>query len=155
MGPPTKVDEIRRISFDWRDPDVAKFRRAPTKCVKYPLRNNFAPRKSRLKFTPGHLICHQSIGHSRVSTDNSVVTVALECFVSEITLVLYRKCHFCTYPRSSFTKNLEMFSANSLTPAWLHRRYWHEYRISSNRSPRPLLAQLCQTPGLYSRPGLY
>ena len=49
--------------------DRAKFRRAPTKCVKYPLRNNFAPRKSRLKFTPGHLICHQSIGHSRVSID--------------------------------------------------------------------------------------
>jgi len=31
----------------------------------------------------------------------------------------------------------------------------HDYRISSNRSPRPLLAQLCQTPGLYSRSGLY
>jgi len=27
------------------------------------------------------------------------------------------------------------------------------YRISSNRSPQPLLAQLHQTPGLYSRPG--
>jgi len=29
------------------------------------------------------------------------------------------------------------------------------YRISSNRSPRPLLVQSRQTPGLYSRPGLY
>ena len=32
---------------------------------------------------------------------------------------------------------------------------YYYYRISSNRSPQPLLAQLCQTPGLYSRPGLY
>jgi len=24
--------------------------------------------------------------------------VALDCFVSEIALVLYCKCHFCTYP---------------------------------------------------------
>jgi len=36
-----------------------------------------------------------------------------------------------------------------------------DYHISSNRSPGPLLAQLCQSsglhlrPGLYSRPGLY
>ena len=28
----------------------------------------------------------------------------------------------------------------------------YEYRISSNRSPQPLLVQLRQTPGLYSRP---
>jgi len=35
------------------------------------------------------------------------VTLALDCFVSEISLVLYPKCHFCTYP-SSFIRNLEM-----------------------------------------------
>jgi len=29
------------------------------------------------------------------------------------------------------------------------------HRISLNRSPRPLLVQLRQTPGLYSRPGFY
>ena len=29
---------------------------------------------------------------------HSVVTLALDRFVSEISLVLYRKCHFCTYP---------------------------------------------------------
>jgi len=28
---------------------------------------------------------------------HSVVSLALDCFVSEISLVLYRKCHFCTY----------------------------------------------------------
>jgi len=39
---------------------------------------------------------------------HSVVTLALDRFVSEISLVLYRKCHFCTYP-SSFAHNLEMF----------------------------------------------
>jgi len=27
-----------------------------------------------------------------------VVTLALDCFVSEISLVLYHKCHFYTYP---------------------------------------------------------
>jgi len=39
---------------------------------------------------------------------NSVVTLALDCFVSEISLFFYRKCHFSTYP-SSFITNLEMF----------------------------------------------
>jgi len=31
--------------------------------------NNFAPRKSRPKFTLGHQICHQSIGRTRLSID--------------------------------------------------------------------------------------
>jgi len=32
------------------------------------------------------------------SYKQSVVSLALDCFVSEILLVLYRKCDFCTYP---------------------------------------------------------
>jgi len=33
-----------------------------------------------------------------ISYRYSVATLALDCFVLEISLVLYRKCHFCTYP---------------------------------------------------------
>jgi len=33
---------------------------------------------------------------------------SIDCFISEILLVLYRQCHFCTHPLS-FTQNLEMF----------------------------------------------
>ena len=29
---------------------------------------------------------------------DTVVSLALDCFVSEMSLILYRKCHFCTYP---------------------------------------------------------
>jgi len=42
---------------------------------------------------------HQSIGIRQYTSfcRHSAVTLALECFVSEISLVLYRKCHFYTY----------------------------------------------------------
>ena len=33
-GPRTKVHEIRGISVDWPDPNIAKFRRAPTKSAR-------------------------------------------------------------------------------------------------------------------------
>jgi len=68
-GPPqTKVYEIPGISFDWPDPNVAKFRRAPTKSVRdIPCWKNLL--QSRQKFILGHQICHQSIGRTRVSMD--------------------------------------------------------------------------------------
>jgi len=65
----TKVHEIRGISVYLLDPNVAKFRRAPTKSVRDIPWKNFAHGKSRPKFK-GHQICHQSIGRTRVSTDN-------------------------------------------------------------------------------------
>jgi len=76
----------------------------------------FCSRKCRPKFTLGHQIFHQSIGCTLgvgVLDDSgvpwpqgsrytyfyrhSVVTLTVDRFVSEISLVLYRKCHFCTY----------------------------------------------------------
>ena len=42
-------------------------------------------------------ICHQLIGRKRVLSIDSVVTLAV-CCVSNISLVLYPKCHFWTYP---------------------------------------------------------
>jgi len=35
---------------------------------------------------------------------HSLVTLALDCFVSVISLVLYRNCHFCTYPLVFYPK---------------------------------------------------
>jgi len=39
---------------------------------------------------------YHGIGRTRVAALCTAVTLALDCFVSEISLVLYRKCHFCT-----------------------------------------------------------
>ena len=87
----TKVHET--IRFDWPDPNIAKFRRAATKSVRdIRCGKILLPGKNRPKFALSHQICHQSVGHTRVSID-TVVTLALDCFVSEISLVLYRKCH--------------------------------------------------------------
>jgi len=41
----TKVHEIRGISFDLPDANVAKFRRVQTKSVRYPLWKNFPQEK--------------------------------------------------------------------------------------------------------------
>jgi len=86
-----------------------KFRRIPTKSARYPLWKNLPPpRKSGPKFTlgrgsPDSEICHQSIGHTLYNVvcnlyRHCAVTLALDCFVSKMSLVLYRKCHFCTRP---------------------------------------------------------
>ena len=96
----------REISFYWPD---SQRRQISPRCDKYyaryPLSKKLCPPwKSRPKFTLGHQICHQSIGRTRVYID-TVVTLALCCFVSEISLVLCCKCHYCTYPfvfRSKF-----------------------------------------------------
>jgi len=63
-GPRTEVHEILGIHFDWPDPQSCQISWRPDKkCAKYPLWRNFAPQKSRPKFTLGrYQICHQSIG---------------------------------------------------------------------------------------------
>ena len=56
---------------------------------------------------------------------HSVVSLALDCFVSVISLVLYRKCHFCICP-SSFTQILENgdvpleLGQSALDKFWMH-----------------------------------
>jgi len=49
---------------------------------------------------------------------HSAVTLALDNFVSEISLVLYRKCHFVTFAHtpSSFAQNLKMFARQTERP---------------------------------------
>ena len=44
--------------------------------------------------TLGHQICHQSIGRTLLFYRHSIVTLALDCFVSKIdlSLIVYRKC---------------------------------------------------------------
>jgi len=67
---PTKVHEIRGLTFNWSDPENCKFHRAPTKkCARYPLWKNFAHRKGKPKFTLCLQIYHQSTGRTRVSID--------------------------------------------------------------------------------------
>jgi len=68
----------------------------------------FCSRKSRPKFTLGHQIYQQSIDRTSFYR-HTVVTLALDCLVWEISLVLYLICHFWTYPLS-FTKIWRRFS---------------------------------------------
>jgi len=70
---------------------------------------NFAPTKSRAKFTIGHQICQHDRPYARFYRQ-SVVKLAPYCFFSEISLVLYRKYFFVVvHTPSSFTQNLETF----------------------------------------------
>jgi len=93
--PRTKVHEIRGISFAWPDP-TAKFRRAPTKVCKISVVEQF--------LAPWKVLHGRSPDLSPVNRPYTsfhrrfLVTFALDCFVSETSLVLYRKCHFFTYP---------------------------------------------------------
>jgi len=52
-----------------RPPNAAKFCRAPSRTVRDIHFKNLCSRKSRSKFTLGHQIYRQSIGHARVSMD--------------------------------------------------------------------------------------
>jgi len=84
-GPRTKVQK-----FYWPEtPNAAKIRCAPTKRARY-CAKILHPRHPRsLDLSPIDRPYISFYGHS-------LVTLA---FVSEISMALYRKCHFCIYPR--------------------------------------------------------
>ena len=91
----------------------------------------------------------------------------LSCFMRICDILWYHRHFFwytawITWRQKLFTFGLVLklrfkiaFSILIVTVRLLMTKVNNCYRISSNRSPRPLLAQLRQTLGLYSRPGLY
>jgi len=94
--PGPNFTKIRGISFDRSPPNAANFvvlwrqevYRGGMRC---PLSKICVPRKVGQKFMLGHQICHQSIDCTSFYR-HSVVTLALDCCISEISLVLYCKC---------------------------------------------------------------
>ena len=91
--PWTKVHKIQETKFQLARPSTLLNLSLPIKSARDIRCGKIWSWKSRPKFTLGHQICHQLIGHTRVSR-HSVVTLALDCFVSGISLVLCWKCHF-------------------------------------------------------------
>ena len=91
----TKFGE--QVSFG-QIPKVAKFRRAPTKSVRDIHCGKMLLPEKQAKVHP------RSPNLSPIDRPytsfyrHSVVALALNCFASETSLVLYRKYHFCTYP---------------------------------------------------------
>ena len=87
---------------------AVKFRCAPTKMCDISLEEEFCSPEKLAKVHP------KSPDLSPIDMPytsfyrHSVVTLALDCFVSETSLVLYRKCHFCPYPLV-FHPKLETF----------------------------------------------
>jgi len=100
--PRTNVHEIGGTSLEWPDPPtspnfVALWQKVCE--IAYLFWKNVAHQEIRPKFTLGYQICHQSIGRTQVYFLQTLCSNfgSIDWFVSEISLVLYRKCHFCTY----------------------------------------------------------
>ena len=67
---PTKVHEIRGLTFNWPDPENCKFHRAPTKSVRdIRCGNILFPGKVSQSSLYSLQIYHQSTGRTRVSID--------------------------------------------------------------------------------------
>jgi len=120
--PQTKVHEIRG-KFRLARPQRRQMSSpSDKKCARYPLWKNFASRKSMLKFTLGHQICHQSIGCAQVS-----IATLCSNFVSEISL----------YTVSQKTSHLWLAITLSHTV-----NFWHKCYRESGQSKCTLFSHL-------------
>ena len=96
-----------------RTPNAAKVRCAPTKGVR--------------DIRCGKLLLPGKVGQSSPQATRFVINrwvvqsfyrhsdekLWMDSFVSDISLILYLKCHFCTHP-SSFSQNFEMLPQNQV-----------------------------------------
>jgi len=96
-NPVPKFTKFGQLVSNSQTPNTAKFRRAPTKICEISLWKKILLSGKVARSSP--LPDLSPIDRPYTSFyRHSVVTLALDCFVSEISLVLYRKWHFCRYP---------------------------------------------------------
>ena len=89
--PRTKVHKIRGISFDWPDLQRCQISScSDKKCAGYPLWKNSVPQKSRPNYTRSPDLSPINRPYTNFYR-HSVVTLALDCFISEISLVCIAK----------------------------------------------------------------